>query len=229
MGKTQRRISGVRTTCQGLAVLLLAALCTAVGAAAAQASAAVSSVYRYVDERGVVHFSDVPVRQRQLRDRSQATAGVTAAPAPRPAPVLHRTTHRRPPRNDGYDEMIHQVAVRYRVRPALVKAVVAAESNFDPGAISRAGAQGLMQLMPDTARQLGVQDPMRPEENLSGGVRYLREMLERYGDLSHALAAYNAGPTAVDRYRGIPPYPETQAYVQRVLNYYRGYHGDFRR
>ena len=81
--------------------------------------------------------------------------------------------------------------------------------------------------MPKTAAMLGVTDPFAAEDNVRGGVRYLREMLDRYGDMNRALAAYNAGPTAVDRYRGVPPYPETRAYVQRVMTYYRHYHGDF--
>jgi soluble lytic murein transglycosylase-like protein len=109
-----------------------------------------------------------------------------------------------------------------------VKAVIAAESNFDPEAISHRGAQGLMQLMPATAAALGVADPLQPTQNVQAGARYLRLMLDRYGDLERALAAYNAGPSAVDRYGGIPPYPETRDYVQRVLAYYRHYHGDFR-
>ena len=115
------------------------------------------------------------------------------------------------------------------MQPALVKAVIAAESNFDPGAVSRKGARGLMQLMPDTAEALGIDDPLQPTDNVRGGTRYLRSMLDRYGDLSRALAAYNAGPSAVDRYGGVPPYPETQDYVNRVLTYYRAYHGDFGR
>ena len=108
-------------------------------------------------------------------------------------------------------------------------AVIAAESLFDSRAVSKKGAQGLMQLMPATAAALGVEDPMVAEQNVNGGVRYLRAMLDRYDDMSHALAAYNAGPTAVDRYRGIPPYRETRDYVKRVLIYYRHYHGDFPR
>jgi soluble lytic murein transglycosylase-like protein len=131
------------------------------------------------------------------------------------------------PSHRGYDGLILLNARAHDVPPALVKAVIAAESLFDADAISRAGAQGLMQLMPDTARQLGVQDPFQPDENVDGGTRYLRAMLDRYGDMTRALAAYNAGPTAVDHYRGVPPYPETRDYVTRVLNYYRHYDGDF--
>ena len=101
--------------------------------------------------------------------------------------------------------------------------MIAAESNFDPLAISHQGAQGLMQLMPATARELGVKDAFAPEENVQGGARYLRQMLNRFGDVRRALAAYNAGPTAVDRYSGVPPFPETEAYVDRVLTYYLGF------
>jgi soluble lytic murein transglycosylase len=133
------------------------------------------------------------------------------------------------PKHSGYDGLIGLTAREQRVQPALVKAVIAAESSFDPAAVSRKGAQGLMQLMPGTARELGVDDPLEPTDNVRGGARYLRNMLDRYGDLSRAIAAYNAGPTAVDRYGGIPPYPETQDYVNRVLTYYRAYHGDFGR
>jgi soluble lytic murein transglycosylase len=127
------------------------------------------------------------------------------------------------------DALIARTARNYRVDPALVKAVVAAESNFEPRAVSHAGAQGLMQLMPETAEEMGVRSPFKPSDNLRGGVRYLRQMIDRYGDLSEALAAYNAGPTAVDRYGGIPPYPETREYVKRVMNFYRGYQDQFTR
>jgi len=125
------------------------------------------------------------------------------------------------------DPLIARTARRYDVHPALVKAVVAAESNFDAGAVSHAGAQGLMQLMPATARQMGVQAPFEPDQNLRGGTRYLRKMLDRYGNLAFALAAYNAGPEAVDRYAGIPPFPETEAYVLKVMGLYRGFRGHF--
>ena len=113
-------------------------------------------------------------------------------------------------------------ASRLRVDPALVEAIVAVESNFDPWAVSRRGAIGLMQLMPQTASHYGVSDPFDPQENLTGGIRHLRELLRRFsGDLLRVLAAYNAGETAVLKYRGLPPYRETKEYVQKVLARYR--------
>jgi membrane-bound lytic murein transglycosylase MltF len=122
-----------------------------------------------------------------------------------------------------YDEIIQYVARSFSVEPALVKAVIAAESAFEPNAISRTGAQGLMQLMPETAAAMGVGNPFDPGENIEGGTRYLRVMLDRYGDMHQALAAYNAGPDAVDVHEGVPPYTETRRFVARVLRYYRDY------
>jgi soluble lytic murein transglycosylase-like protein len=113
-------------------------------------------------------------------------------------------------------------ARRHGLEPALVLAVVQVESAFRPHAISPKGAQGLMQLMPPTARELGVKDAFDPEQNLDGGARYLRQLLVRYkGDVKRALAAYNAGPGAVDRHQGVPPYRETRQYVRRVLDKYK--------
>jgi soluble lytic murein transglycosylase-like protein len=181
---------------------------------AVAAGHAEGQIYTFVDSRGVTHFSNVPNDPRYV-----------AIPKPRrypePAP--------RAPQYVGYDGLILLTALEHDVPPALVKAVIAAESLFDSDAVSRKGAQGLMQLMPTTASKLGVADPFSADQNVRGGVRYLREMLDRYGDMQRALAAYNAGPTAVDRYRGIPPYPETRAYVQRVMTYYRHYNGEFGR
>ncbi len=121
------------------------------------------------------------------------------------------------------DQMIHEVSDRYRVDPALVRAVIETESHYQPKAISRRGAQGLMQLVPETAQQMGVANAFDPKQNLDGGVRYLHSLLERYnGDLDKALAAYNAGPGAVDRAGGVPRIRETREYVRKVTNsYYR--------
>ena len=117
--------------------------------------------------------------------------------------------------------MIREVSARYNVDPALIRAVIQTESNWNSTAISRKGALGLMQLVPGTARQLGVNNAFDPKQNLDGGVRYLHSLLERYnGDLDRALAAYNAGPGAVDRARGVPMFRETREYVQKVTDSY---------
>jgi soluble lytic murein transglycosylase-like protein len=173
-----------------------------------------AQVYTFVDDQGVTHFTNQP--HQPTYDRMVEVAR-DAPPAPKP------------PEGWEWEGLIGVSARQHGLPPALVKAVIAAESDFDPDAVSRAGALGLMQLMPQTALSLGVSDPLRPEENVRGGSQYLAEMINRYGDLSRALAAYNAGPAAVDRYGGIPPYRETRDYVKRVLTYYRDYNGDFGR
>jgi soluble lytic murein transglycosylase-like protein len=118
--------------------------------------------------------------------------------------------------------LIERYARLRDLKPELVHAVIAAESAYDPRALSRKGAQGLMQLMPETARELGVREPYDPEENIGGGTLYLRRLLDRFGELELALAAYNAGPTAVERHGDVPPYAETRTYVRRVLSLYDG-------
>lgn len=116
-----------------------------------------------------------------------------------------------------YDTIITAAALRHRLDEKLISSVIAAESNFNPRAISPRNARGLMQLMPDTARRLGVTDIFDPEQNINAGTRYLRELLDRYdGDLTLALAAYNAGPERITQYRGVPPFPETRAYLSRI-------------
>lgn len=128
------------------------------------------------------------------------------------------------PARERLDEMVARMARENGLRPEFILAVVRAESNFQVRCVSRAGAQGLMQLMPATARSVGVEDPFDPSQNVVGGIRYLKAMLRRFrGDVALALAAYNAGPTTVDRYGGVPPYPETRRYLRRVLGYLEGY------
>ncbi len=125
------------------------------------------------------------------------------------------------PDRRAIDAVVSANAAAYSIDPALVRSIVEAESGFDPRAISPAGARGLMQLMPETARSLGVVDAYDPSENVRGGTRYLRGLLDRFGDVRLAVAAYNAGPSAVERFGGVPPFPETQRYVRRVLARYR--------
>jgi len=122
------------------------------------------------------------------------------------------------PRSQPMDEVINAVSSRHHLDPDLINSVIHAESGFNPRAVSPKGAQGLMQLMPQTASRLGVTNTFDAGDNIEGGTRYLRELLERYNfDLIKALAAYNAGPRRVEQYRGVPPYSETQAYVARII------------
>lgn len=121
----------------------------------------------------------------------------------------------------AYNRIINKKSDQYRLESSLIKAVIKVESNWNSKAVSHAGAMGLMQLMPTTADDLNVTNPFNPEDNIDGGARYLRYLLDKFdGNLSHALAAYNAGPTRVKRHRGIPPIKETQQYVKRVLSLY---------
>ncbi|UCE87282.1 MAG: lytic transglycosylase domain-containing protein [Deltaproteobacteria bacterium] len=188
---------------------LAAAIAGLLATAAATPGLAGGPLYRYVDERGVIHFTDAPTDSR-------------FDPVNPPDPDASRSAR-------AYDGVISLVARMQDVPPALVKAVIRTESNFNRLAVSPKGAQGLMQLMPSTAQHLGVQDPFESFQNVEGGVRYLRRLIDRYGSWRLALAAYNAGPEAVDHYGGIPPYRETREYVRKVLAYYDRYDADFAR
>jgi soluble lytic murein transglycosylase-like protein len=156
--------------------------------------------------------------QAQLDQASAASAPTATASA---APMTQGAGSGSP---SQYDQAIQAAAARNGVDPALLKGLIRAESNFNPNAGSPAGAQGLTQLMPGTAKTLGVSDTHDPVQSIEGGAKYLRQQLDRFGgDVSKALAAYNAGPGAVQRYGGVPPYAETQAYVKRVQQYAAGY------
>jgi hypothetical protein len=162
------------------------------------------SSYVDVPTAEIEHFEDAPVGSDASRN---AASGVRVQ-----APAASST----PPRD--LNEVVNSASGKYRLDPDLVNSVIKAESGFNVRAVSPKGAQGLMQLMPETASQLGVPNAFDPEANVEGGTRYLRELLERYNfDLIRALAAYNAGTRRVEQYGGVPPYYETRAYVARIV------------
>ncbi len=184
----------------------------------ARRTPAAAAVYR----RSTLHSSAldgliIDQRRQAFHGAAASTAATTETSAPiaetvDPAPVAEVSDEALITRG------IHAAAGRYGLSPQLIEGVIRAESGFRPDAVSPAGAQGLMQLMPATARELGVNDPFDIAQNIDGGARYLRQMLDRFeGDLPTALAAYNAGPGTVARYNGDVPYPETRRYVQRIL------------
>jgi len=147
-----------------------------------------------------------------------------AAPAPAAQPASFACE---PLAATQLDAIVHDAALREQVAPDLLRAVIRQESAGYPCAVSRQGAQGLMQLMPATARQFSVRNAMDPRQNVDAGARLLRQLLDRYpGDLASALAAYNAGPTTVDQHGGVPPYAETQNYVQQILGWLTGQAAD---
>jgi len=175
---------------------------------------AYADIYKYVDENGVVCYTDTPLNKkadRVMKERGKASQEQMQA-------------RRQNSKDSGdYHHIVHEKASNYNIDPSLIKAVIKTESNWNCRAISRKGAMGLMQLMPSTANDMNVHNPFDPEENIEGGTKYLKYLLEKFnGDLTLALAAYNAGPKTVEKFGYIPPITETKQYVNKVLSLYNG-------
>ena len=194
-------------------------LCTALLLVVLSVVSAAADIYKYEDKEGVLHFTDAPTDKRFkvfMRDIKKDQK--------------LRTTFRlgscaRDPKE--FESIINSCALEYGVDKSLVKAVIQAESGYNPNAVSRKGAAGLMQLMPKTAECLKVSNSLDPSENIRGGVRYLKFLLDTFkGDVTLALAAYNAGLAKVAKYGGVPPYEETRNYVSKVLNYRSSFRND---
>ncbi|MEJ2478160.1 MAG: transglycosylase SLT domain-containing protein [Desulfobacterales bacterium] len=164
-----------------------------------------ADIYVYVDNNGVLHFTNVPTLSKDYR--------VYLKERPKKISASNLT--------DQYDRVISEASKRHGVSFSLLKALIKAESDFDPRAVSSAGAQGLMQLMPENIKSLNIKNPFDPRENIMGGARYLKQLIKRFGGkLPLALAAYNAGPGVVEQYQRIPPFRETENFVQQVMKYY---------
>jgi soluble lytic murein transglycosylase-like protein len=171
-----------------------------------------ADIYMHIDKDGVMHFTNKPVESEKKSVRYR----------------FYGKEENREKKQynyfDNIDTYIIEAAQHHDVSFPLIKAIIKVESDFNPMAVSEKGAMGLMQIMPFNFKQLSIRDPLDPWENIMGGVRYFKNMLNKFnGDLSLSLAAYNAGPNAVDKYGCIPPYPETINYVEKVLKYYAFY------
>jgi soluble lytic murein transglycosylase len=180
-----------------------------------------ATIYTYVDANGVMHFTNVPNDPKFAPVVRAPRATVRTGPGLVLIPEQGTDWIAQP---DLFDAVIRQAASRYQVDPLLIKSVIRAESNFNHLAVSRRGAQGLMQLMPETAIDMEVLDPFDPKENIYGGTRYLRKMLGLFnGNLRLALAAYNAGPNRVIKLGRVPQFKETENYVRQVQLFYSEY------
>lgn len=188
-----------------LMLVLRALLVVALGAAVADAD-----VYRYTDDSGVVCYTDAPLGRKAERI-------LRTDPGPK------QTESQTVSQQKDFNSIVVDKAGKYEIDPSLVHAVIKTESNGNPYAVSSKGAMGLMQLMPATAVDLAVRNPFDPEENIDGGTKYLKYLIEKFkGDLTLALAAYNAGPKLVEKTRSIPEISETKHYVKKVLSLYNG-------
>lgn len=191
-------------------VLLLALLLVTVSG-----NAGASQIYKYVDENGVVTYTNVKPDRNRYRVVDLGCYGSCGRRV---------DWHQVALRNEDFSNEIRQLSNQFAVDPALVRAIVHAESHFNPRAVSRKGAQGLMQLMPATQKQYGVSNPFEPLQNLSAGIEHLAELLRRFdGSINLATAAYNAGEGAVRQHNGVPPFQETREYVRRVNILYDRY------
>lgn len=210
----------------------LAVVCTVVLAPLTAAA----DIYQWTDADGVVHFTNKPsgnpTAKVYLKGAPGGTGGsstgpsgaVTTTPGVRAGVTPWAPQDRDPSRYTRYDETIRHAALLYQIPEPLIRAIIKCESDYDPRAVSPAGARGLMQLMPETAERMQVKDINDPRENIYGGVRYLRILANLFnGDLELTVAGYNAGEQAVINYAGIPPYAETRGYVVKVTKYYRRY------
>jgi hypothetical protein len=191
-----------------------------------------AQVYSFRDRGGTQHFTNVPSDARFRALPMDQSRGTRLSFTPRPSVTAGLDRRDAFARGDrlwsappaDLERMIDETAQRYGVETALVHAVVRAESDFDHLAISSSGAQGLMQLMPGTATEVGVRNAFKPQENLAGGVSYLRQLIDRFGGNKQlAVAGYNAGPGAVERFGGVPPYSETIEYLERVFRFRQEY------
>jgi hypothetical protein len=170
-------------------------------------------IFKYIDENGIECYTDAPLGKKANR--------ILKEPGNTPAvdKTLVKSKSKDKKENSDYHSIVHEKAAVYDLDPGLIKAVIKTESNWNSRAISKKGAMGLMQLMPTTATDMNVSNPFDPEENIEGGTKYLKYLLNRFnGDLTLALAAYNAGPRTVEKYGFVPPISETQQYVNKVLS-----------